>query len=266
MASDRFRALVDRHAAVMARLTEQLLRQVLGRWTPFTGFYDDAAVADVAAQMSASVTVAQRQAGRVTEQYLRRTLAEMGVATPRATVVELPDSLRAGTPLAEVYQRPAVTVRYLDSIDAPEPVRQARTRVEVLARTDVQLAQREAARQVLTVVPEVVGYRRVVHPELSVGGTCGLCIAAADRTYSREELLPIHGRCHCTVAPIVGAQDPGQRLNAQDLAELYRAAGGTDAARLKRVRYDVVQHGELGPSLVVQGQQFRGPEDLPDVA
>lgn len=92
-------------------------------------------------------------------------------------------------------------------------------------------------------------YRRVIHPELSRTGTCGLCVAASTRVYRMRDLLPLHGGCNCTISPI-GAKDPGLDLTADDLRALYRKAGGTSAARLRRTRYRVERHGELGPTLV----------------
>ena len=44
--------------------------------------------------------------------------------------------------------------------------------------------------------------------------------------------------------------DPADELNAVDLSQLYRDSGGTSGAHLKRTRYQVDEHGELGPVLV----------------
>ena len=46
------------------------------------------------------------------------------------------------------------------------------------------------------------------------------------------------------------AHDPGHKLNQDDLNRLYEHAGGTTAgAALKKTRYQIVQHNELGPVL-----------------
>ena len=92
-------------------------------------------------------------------------------------------------------------------------------------------------------------FRRVIHPELSRSGTCGLCVAASTRVYRMRDMLPLHGGCNCTISPL-GSGDPGLDLNADDLRALYRKAGGTSAARLRRTKYRVEQHGELGLTLV----------------
>ena len=74
-----------------------------------------------------------------------------------------------------------------------------------------------------------------------------MCIAAAERIYHIAELMPIHDRCKCTVAVVTEDHDPADELNKADLKQLYEDAGGTSAAHLKRTRYQVDEHGELGP-------------------
>jgi hypothetical protein len=107
-------------------------------------------------------------------------------------------------------------------------------------------------------------YRRVLRPELSVTGSCGLCIAASDRIYRVRELMPIHPpSCKCTTLPIVGDDDPGRSLNRVDLDRLYAEAGSTAAADLRRTRYKVNEHGEFGPVLTRAGDSFRGPGNVP---
>ena len=83
----------------------------------------------------------------------------------------------------------------------------------------------------------IIGYRRVVHPEMSKGGSCGLCVVASTMVYTRANLRPIHDRCNCEVVPITVANDPGDSLNQLDLGDLYQAAGESNrSAPLKRVR------------------------------
>jgi len=102
---------------------------------------------------------------------------------------------------------------------------------------------------------------------LAKTGSCGLCIVASDRIYGRGDLMPLHGRCHCLVAPIVGDVDPGRELNGDDLSALYKGAAvagrqsSTDGRDLKKVRVQVNEHGELGPVLVRQGASFVSPDE-----
>lgn len=138
-----------------------------------------------------------------------------------------------------------------------DPATLARQRIEKLIDDNLMLAQRLGEQEVIAKAADldnptvkVTGYRRVVHPELSRGGSCGMCIVASDRIYKTTELKPIHSNCKCTVAPVTADNDPGNSLNKQDLGQFYKEAGGNSAAHLKRTRYQVDEHGELGAVLV----------------
>lgn len=91
----------------------------------------------------------------------------------------------------------------------------------------------------------VIGYRRVPHPELSKGGTCGLCLAASDRIYRSPNLRKVHGRCRCGVTEVRASHDPGGALNNLELGDIYKAAdlkaaeyGNRSALSNVRVQYD----------------------------
>lgn len=139
-------------------------------------------------------------------------------------------------------------------------------RIGSLVDGNLMLAQRLAEQQTLRQAQEhdsrVTGYRRVIHPELSKGGVCGLCVAASDRVYHVAELKPIHDRCKCTVAAVLDDSDVGYQLNKADFRMLYSDAGklpgtsSTVGADLKVARYDIVHHAELGPVLTrVKGEK-----------
>jgi len=259
--------LASRQAAAQAAVTEQALTLLEVLW----GALRDPAATDqlpiFSAQAAALLRSAQLASGQVTESYLRQVLEQLGVDDlPGGQLVQLPDSLRQGVPIDEVLLRPAATVRYLRSLGTPPDAAEAagRARLRGIAETDLELAVRQGAVDIFSRSKQIRGYRRVLRPYLSKGGSCGLCIAAADRIYGRSSLMPIHNKCKCSVLPIVGSQDPGVQLNTDDLAELYSDAGGTSAAKLKRTRYRIEQHGELGPLLVRQGRAFRSADDVAD--
>lgn len=163
-----------------------------------------------------------------------------------------------------VFGRPAAVFRYAESQGEADAADQAGQRIDSLIDDNLMIAQRLAQQQVLVQAvnlddyvgkpggraTKVIGYRRVIHPELSRTGTCGMCIAASDRIYHVAQLLPIHANCKCTIAAVTTDFDPADDLNAIDLNALYKAAGGTSVAHLKRTRYQVDEHGELGPTLV----------------
>ncbi|MEH3135362.1 MAG: hypothetical protein PGN30_10220 [Mycolicibacterium neoaurum] len=167
-----------------------------------------------------------------------------------------------------MFNRPARTQRYLESqgVGSEEARAQAEQRMLTLVDGNLMLAQRLAEAEILARAAgrddRIIGTRRVIHPELSRSGTCGLCIAASDRLYSVRELLPMHTRCQCTTAAVTSEFDPADVLNAVDLSQLYSDAGDTTSgAALKRTRYKIDQHGELGPTLIPAKRTKSGAPD-----
>lgn len=138
-------------------------------------------------------------------------------------------------------------------------------RLEATAQADAMTAGNMAAVERYRRC-KVLSYRRVIHPELSRTGTCGLCAVAADRWYSTDSLLPLHQNCKCTVAPAGSDEDPGFELNKADLDRIYGEAGGRDRSALSNVRVTSYEHGELGPVLTASdarresaGKEWKAP-------
>jgi hypothetical protein len=252
-------ALVDAQASSRAALTEAAIEVALAQIEAFDGWYHDGQVATLAASIAGTVQAAQRQTAALTSAYLGQVLTLLtGKRAPSIGPIDV-TSLRSVPPQV-VYERLGETYRYERSKGVLDNL--ARRRVEQRMRaqvsTDTSLAMRGQARKLFD-ARRITGYRRVIHPELSKSGTCGLCIAASDRIYSRSDLLPIHAHCECEVMPVVGDQDPGRSLNRDDLDQLYAAAGSTGRQDLSHVRYVVHHNGEVGPVLGVEGQHWRGP-------
>ena len=261
----RVTTLLNQQSAVSQGLFDRivtLIRRLFGAAGP-SDWYSEKWVTTTADQLSRSSRTVQVAQANTTGRVLDLVAQQYG--KPTTGRVTLPDNLRQGVTPEDVWRRPAEQYRYAASQGAEpaQALKVATQRAVALADTDRQLADRWAAREKLQ-LPEITGYRRIIHPELSVSGVCGLCVVAADRIYHVEELRAIHDRCKCTTLPIYEDNDPGLSLNQQDLAEIYRAAGSTGAADLKRVRMKVEEHGELGPVLRVQGQKFRDKEDVAD--
>lgn len=159
----------------------------------------------------------------------------------------------------QIFTRPAVGFRWIESEGGTreDAARESGLRIDTLVDDNLMLAQRLAQAEMIAQAVDldnldkakITGYRRVIHPEMSRSGACGLCIAAADRIYHVAELLPIHTHCKCTIAAVTTEFDPADELNAADLSQLYTHAGGTSAAHLKRTRYQVDHHGELRAGL-----------------
>ncbi len=146
--------------------------------------------------------------------------------------------------------------------DSPDKAQQkAAVRIAAIAETDVTLAVRAQYQRTMS-AQDATGWRRILHPELSETGPCGLCVVAADRVYRTEDLLPIHNRCVCEVLPVYAGADPGLTLNGDDLAAVYAAAGGNTREKLRRISVVLTEHGELGPILVDGNQHYRSPEEV----
>lgn len=275
MATDeqKFELVVDRYAAEQASILDALLRVLLGVWYQF-GWWGRPDMVNAAAAASAvHVDAATRRARRLSRAFMLRQL-DMLDAAPS----DLPDIEdiypRSGTPIIEVYKRPARQTEHLirERIKAEpdtagwkvtdEEWEQFTERLTTIVSDDLAATARDEAQKVLRASPAVIGYRRVLHPEFSQSGPCGLCIVAADRFYTTGELLPLHGNCKCTISPITKTQDFGLNLNAEDLARIYAAAGSTSSDDLKRIRVQVRENGELGPILTRKGDHFRGVEQV----
>lgn len=274
-------ALVTAQAAARARFTAQAVAMAGNSARAFTGWYDTTQITAWATRLAAQIEGLQRSTAATTDAYLSRVLTEMtGRRVEPVGRVDV-TSLRQGVTHPGAYGRAADVYRWQqaqfdqftrellgEATPAPfslvDPVAAAVERVQSVAATDVQQAAQVQSRANLTAAHKsgtITGYRRVIHPELSRHGTCGLCIAASDRLYYAKELLPIHSRCECTVLPVVDAKDPGSALNALDLRRIYKQAGGTSAEKLKATRYKINEHGELGPVLTRAGAPFRTAKD-----
>ncbi|MFE5309710.1 hypothetical protein [Isoptericola sp. NPDC056605] len=248
-------ALSKADADNQAALEESTVAQVQAAYDGLD-WYDHEAITAAAAGAGAAVHSASRTAASFTSAYLTRAIGETAGSAPRGRTLSIVDPLRMEVASwATAYGRVADTVRFEVSKGKPlaDAVALGLQRADATTRIDLGLARRAQARTSFTGSTAVIGYRRVVHPELSRSGSCGLCVAAADRVYHREALMPIHHRCKCTTLPVTAAHDPGSPWDMDDaFAETYRLSASTSARDLKetRVAYEVDEHGELGPVLV----------------
>jgi hypothetical protein len=259
------RRLVDAQALARDRVHESTLRRVLALMSGFDQWWSDGDVEALARRLVLVVEAGQAATARATDAYLARVISDaLGRAIPPVGVPITPEQWRKADHVA-AFMRPAADVRRRVAQGTPLEVAagMAAQRAQSMAATDLALAMTNTSREVFRERGRYVdGYRRIIHPEASRGGTCGLCAAASDRTYSSGDLLPIHDNCRCEVLPIVNGQDPGRDLSTDELDRLYSAAGSTKGADLKRVLVEFHEHGELGPVLREQGHNFRGPADV----
>jgi hypothetical protein len=252
------RTLVDTYAKQQASLVAQLLRVLLGIWIPFRWANRPDLVNAIAAKSTVEVDLALVQARRLSRAYQTEVLRGLG-ALPTALPPVEDLYPRSDTPIVEVYKRPARQYEHaIRQGQNPEQAEKVLTeRLTQLVDADMVAAARDDQSKVRQASPKVLGYRRILHPEKSKYGPCGLCIVAADRIYKADELQPLHGGCYCTSLEIVSDADWGSHLNRADLDELYKTAGSNYAEDLKRVRVTVQENGELGPILVRDGNAFK---------
>jgi hypothetical protein len=286
------RTLVAAQAANRTNLTRQATAMAIQAARSFHHWYETDAITEWATKLAGRIEALQRNQAQATDAYLARAVSQLiGKRVRPVGRVEV-TGLREGITHAGTYGRAADVYRWRQSQvdqfaskladadirsstpilsgvelrlpDFEDPVEAAAQRIAAVADLDMQLADRAQSHRFLTDHAEqlnITGQRRVIHPELSKGGTCGLCIAAAQRVYHPGELRAVHGHCECTTLPIVDGRDPGAGLNGLDLKTLYGNAGNsTSAAALKRTRYKVDEHGELGPVLT-DGRPFRSASD-----
>lgn len=283
--------LVTGQAAILARIVANLTERLTALWRPFTGWYDDAQVDQVVADSVHLVELAQAEARRQTIAYHRQVYREMGLTFPKLREADQVYPRREVTP-EDVWSRPAMQYRFTVSKGATpqETLGQVLARIEVMAEKEVQLAQRDQTSDIYQGTPDqgeppveggkpesvedekpkktkkkpkgvLIGYRRIVHPELAKDGrSCGLCVVAAARVYKTDDLMPLHDGCNCTTLPVTNRDDPGKDLNAKDLERLYKAAGSTGRKDLSAIRVGEYVSGELGPILTRAGKRVRKGE------
>lgn len=195
-----------------------------------------------------------RQEAAVTQSYMGNAYRELGVS-PKEPALTLDRSIRTGTTTPLTYRRLGADMRWHLNQDIPYDValNMVFTRLEEMVSDDLTLAMREQSRRFFMANSRTtLGYRRVIRPEMSTEGTCGLCMVASDRRYSRSDLLPIHNRCRCDVLPVTRDYDP-KVLNDVDLEAIYEAAGSNRAQDLINVKIQTVEHGELGTRIIPAG-------------
>lgn len=256
MTPDQLERLSSRHAERHQAILVKLLLMLMGLWRPYRSWYDEDLVRAQAARSATLVELAGSQTYLLAREYVKQVSSARDgryrdMAAPPRTV----PYQRTAVPL-EVYSRPAEQYRYARSLGEPQEsaVQAATDRLESLATMDLSLARRAGSSEAMKSL-SIERFRRVIHPELAKGGTCGLCVAASTRVYYVGELLPIHDGCHCDVAEVGARFDPAELLNGVDLGRLYGDAGSTAAEDLKRTRYRVDEHGELGAVLVPENHR-----------
>lgn len=247
----KVRRSLDAHSAARSGLDARVRASVLRSVRGFDGWYDHSAITAWTAQVVRVVEAGQRSTALITDAYLSQVSREvMGRAALPVGPID-PSRLRAGVTHQGAYGRLADQYRFEVSKggDTAGILDGVLARAGAMVGADLQLAFTHQVSR----FSEARGWdlwRRVIRPETSKGGVCGLCVAASDRYYNRGDLMPMHSNCNCGVLPVSGDDDPGRSLNEDELGRLYDDAGSTRARDLIRTKYRVDENGELGPVLV----------------
>lgn len=254
---------LEQHMAAAQQIHDAAEQAAKSTWLGFEAWYSTAAVTAVATEMAQFSQAGQDRIAGTAQAFIANVVAALRgtrVAIPQTT---LPPVRGENAPLSLVHTRPAEAYRKAIATGAThdEAVDLAVQRAVRLQTGDLTLAERNAQQSTMDALG-ITGYRRIVRPELSETGSCGMCIVAADRIYSRDELLPMHNGCKCKTMPIEGDSDPGQTLNNRDLKRFYADAGSNKRDDLLQTRYKVSEHGEWGPVLTKADDNFRGPENV----
>lgn len=169
------------------------------------------------------------------------------------------EAKQAGEPVDEVTAR----------LDQEKPLTKAvaagEQRAKLLGITDLELAEREAARQILTTDTRAPRfYKRV----LTGDENCGLCVVASTQRYRTDQLLPIHPGCDCAVEPLPdGARHIVDEQALRDAHAAIQERFGISDRSARAIDYRKIllvrEHGELGPVLTVARHLFTGPDDVP---
>lgn len=259
------RLVLGYHRRLLA-IRDAASTRVAALWASL-GAIDDSRFPAAAAATSVG---AQASTVALTDAYFASFASYITGEPTRPVGVVLDDlTIRAGADLVEVYERPIITARkgLADGKPWAEAMRLGLGRATRAIETDVILAQQAAVAPATAsgAQAQITRYRRVL-----TGASCGICASAAGQTYSRSTLMPIHTRCDCGVAPIVGGFDPAGPINEAHISALAGSsaidAGArhldlTDSGpRLPEVA--VRDHGELGPVLTRSSDAFTGPDDL----
>lgn len=259
MVEQRVVDLVGSTGRIREQLTRTTQQRLGAQLAGFDGWYQGDLVAELSGHLGQIVDGAARLSARQSDAYLHMLLNELTDSSVYHGPSVVDGSARYGTTAADAYDRLATEYRYARSTGADHvsALQLTLDRANRMAQMDVALGAREQSRATLASNPGVVaGFRRILRPELSKTGSCGLCIVASDQIYGSFDLLPLHSGCVCEVAPVVDGSDIGQELNREDLTRLYDAAGGTGAAGLAKVKARVHEHSEYGPILTdVHGSQ-----------
>lgn len=202
-------------------LVNEYVSRAWRMWRSLTpaDFWNDAVTQGVSAYITQQQIAFVKQMRRLGISYANTMLGMVGVTGRTAQVPEYV-VVRDNTDPWKVSARPADAYRSLavrtpdirphgwdDVNDAVYETVQswldaAGRRLADNALTDGVAAQNRASEEYFK-VSGIKRFRRIIHPELSKTGTCGLCVVAATNTFTRDDLMPLHHNCFPSWVPVM---------------------------------------------------------------
>lgn len=245
---------------------------VLGRvnlsWSGLTSWRDSDA-ARFRRSTLPIILAGERQVATLTASYLEQLYRDVDPKSARISLdldAVTGRSLRGVDP-QEVYERPFTEIYSALSEGVPldSAVKRGGHRLEMLTKTDLQLARTHTVREVSADMPRFTYTVRELQGEYD----CALCMIASTQRYHKRNLAPIHPGCDCLVKTVTADYDPGQILDEDRLDLIHDLVGealGTFDRGGRAVDYRKIiiarDHGEIGPVLGFAGQRFTGPDDI----
>lgn len=260
--------LDQRYGATVRGIWASVLGTAARSWADL-GSYRDADVARFQNKTLPVLLGGQRNIASLTASYLEQVYQEIGGRGPRVQFDPTTATGRAlrGVDPTEVYRRPFVEVytALAQGADLDEALKEGANRLEIIAKTDLQLARTHTVRDVAAQQPGVEYTIRELQGEYN----CALCLIASTQRYNKRNLAPIHPGCDCLVKTVKADYDPGQVVDEAKLEAIHKAVadalGQSDrGGRAVDYRKIIVSHdhGEIGPVLGFKGQNFTGPSDI----
>lgn len=272
MAYEAEKRVILSHQQALRAVRAAVKRYADQRWRSL-GSYRDDDIERFIAQVVPVVESGQVKVSQLTNAYMDSLARVAGRSVTPAVVAQT--GLR-GVEMAEVYRRPAVSLYTALSEGKPldEAIELGAQRLDSLLSTDLQMANVSAASEKMRDADGVVGYNRVLN---ETDATCALCVIASTQMYSKDDLMPIHPGCQCSVEPVyrknAGAAQAvneeryaavKEQLESQGITKTHTGTfkQGTEGNYRDLTSIKVREHGEVGPVLTWKDQDFTGPADL----
>lgn len=259
------------------QITAQMVALLRAAWTAQKSTRSAADRASFVRRAESIIRAAQHTVIALQGAYLNRAAQIAGQTwNPVVIPASFLNTLRTGIEFDQEYERPfnQLYTALASGANFDQAVQAGLTRLETLAKTDLQLAASRGAQKMIADQPNagddehdglhIVGYERVT----TSGHPCALCLIASTQRYHVEDLLPIHPGCQCVVDPIWGEGYTPRTINPGLLKQVHQAindefgAKSNAAGQIPGTDIDyrdvlIVQHnGEIGPILTVRGEHF----------